>query len=182
MIALRPCVVLLVLGCAKPPPPAPPPKVIGPPKREVGPLVAVGWSEDRVGHGDAPVLPDGDLDYAFRVRISGDVRALVLFASDATGVAHGDEVWDTMTAPEKFPSSWHLPYTDAKLSWALGVVDSKGVLLNPAVTLPRSTFADETLVLHAGDAGHSRFVTGRTYTLFVVRADGSVDRATTTIL
>lgn len=176
-------VAVLALACAKPPKPAtPPPKPVGPPRREVGPLVAVGLSEDHVGHGDSPVQPDGDFDYAFRVRVAGDVRALVLFASDATGVAHGDEVWDTMTAPEKFPLAWHLPYSDAKLSWALGVVDSKGTLLNPAVTLPKSTFSDETLTLYAGDAGHSRFVAGRTYTLFVVRTDGSVDRATTTIL
>lgn len=175
-------VAVLALACAKPPKPAPPPKPVGPPRREVGPLVALGFTADRVGHGDAPVQPDGDPDYTFRVRISGDVRAFVLFASDATGVAHGDEVWDTMTAPEKFPVAWHLPYTDAKLSWALAVIDSKGALLNPSVTLPETTFADETLLLHAGDAGHSRFVAGRTYTLFVVRTDGSVDRATTTIL
>ena len=175
-------VLLLAVGCAKPPKPAPPPVVVGPPKRDVGPLVAIGFAEDRVGHGDSPIKPDGDLDFAFRVRVSGDVTALVLFASNSAGESHGDEVWDTMTTPEKFPASWHLPYADARLSWALAVVDSKGALLNPSVALPKTTFADETLVIHAGDAGHTRFVTGRTYTLFVVRSDNSVDRATTTIL
>lgn len=175
-------VTLSLVSCPKPPKPAAPVKAEGPPRRDVGPLVAMGFTEDRVRPGDASLEPDGDLDFAFRVRISGDVRALVLFGSDHAGKPHGGEVWDTMVGPEKYPAAWHLPYPDARDTWALAIVDGGGKVLNPTVTLPKSTFADETLTLFAADLGHVRFVSGRTYTLFVVRSDGGVDRATTTIL
>jgi hypothetical protein len=174
--------VALLLACAKPPPPAPPPKVVGPPKRDVGPLIPVGWTTDRIGCVDAPIAPDGDTDFMFRVRVSGDARAFVLFGSDATGASHGGEVWDTIKGPEKYPASWHMPYPDARHTWAIAVFDSKGTALNPNVTMPTTTFDGEELTLVVGDLGHARFVNGRTYTLFVVRSDGTVNRATTTIL
>lgn len=169
-------------ACAKPPPPPAPPKPSGPPKRDVGPLVALGWLEDRVGPGDSATTPDGEKDYALRVRLSGDVRALVLYASDATGAPHGAEVWDTLTGTDPLPPSWHLPYGDGKVTWVLGVFDAEGRPLNRAVRLERTAFADETVTLHAADTGRVRFVTGRTYTLLVQRSDGTVDRSTTTIL
>ncbi|MBI2392426.1 MAG: hypothetical protein HYV09_22770 [Deltaproteobacteria bacterium] len=177
--------VLLVaaLGaCPRPPPPPAPPKPSGPPKRDVGPLLPLGWLDDRVGAGDAATRPDGEKDYALRVRLSGDVRALVLYASDATGESHGAEVWDTLTGSDRIPPSWHLPYADGKVTWALAVFDSSDKPLNAAVRLDRTTFADETVTLYAADTGRVRFVTGRTYTLLVQRSDGTVDRSTTTIL
>lgn len=170
-------------ACAKPPPPAaPPPKVTpGPPARDVGPLVPLGYLEDHVGTINAPVAPDGELDYALRVRLSGDVRALVLYASDPTGAPHGGEVWDTMTAPETFPSAWNMP-APAHDSWALAVLDEKRNLLNPEVVLEHRTFDDEVVTIFAADPTHVHFVSGRTYSLLVVRNDGKTDRATTTLL
>jgi hypothetical protein len=176
--------VFCAASCAKPvTPPAPIPAKVapGPPARDVGPLVALGYIEDRVGSHDSQVVPDGDVDFALRVRISGDVRALVLYGSDPTGVPHGGEVWDTMTAPDKFPEAWHM-LALAQDSWALAVFDSKNALLNPHVVLDRKSFDNETVTIFVSDPGRGRFVSGRTYTLLVVRNDGKTDRATTTVL
>jgi hypothetical protein len=175
---------VLPMGCPKPmevPTPVPH-GVVGAPKRYLGPLVPIGLGADHVSAGDAPVKGDGDPDYEFRVRISGEVRALILHGSDGNGEPVGGEIWDTLTAPERFPPSWRLPVAEARHSWALAVFDQKETLLNPRVTLERNVFVDETITLFAGDLGHGRFVSGRTYTLLVIRPDGSRDRATTTIL
>ena len=176
--------VFCAVSCASPlPPPAPAPARVapGPPARDVGPLVALGFVEDRVGSNNAAVAPDGEVDFALRVRLSGDVRALVLYASDATGAPQGGEIWDTVTAPEKFPEAWHMP-APAHESWAIAVVDSKQTLLNPKVVLEKKTFDHELVTIFAADPGRVRFASGRTYTLLVVRKDGKTDRATTTVL
>lgn len=172
------------LGCSAPLPPPikpTPAKVAGPPKRELGPLVAVGFGADRVGHDNATLAPDGDPDFEFRVRISGDVKALVLHSSDTAGNPVGGEIWDTLPAG-RMPPEWRLPTPEAFWTWALAVYDDKGKLQNPAVSLPPTTFDGATLTLVVGDTGKVRFVTGRTYTLLVQRNDGSVERTTTTIL
>jgi hypothetical protein len=175
--------VVFAVACSKPmPPPAPTPRVVvGPPARDVGPLMPVGYLEDHVGFHNAPVEPDGELDFALRVRLSGDVRALVLYASDAAGAPHGGEIWDTMTAPETFPAAWHMA-AEARDSWAIAVIDSKNALLNPKVVLEKRTFDNDIVTIFAGDPGRGYFVSGRTYTLLVVRNDGKTDRATTTLL
>jgi len=175
---------LLLVGCAPPilpPAKTPPSKLSGPPKHELGPLVAIGFGADRVGHDNATLAPDGEVDFEFHVRISGDVKALVLHSSDATGAPVGGEIWDTLPKGP-MPPEWHLPVPETWWTWALGVYDEKGKLLNPEVSLPATTFDNATLTLVVGDTGRVRFVTGRTYTLLVQRNDGTVDRTTTTIL
>lgn len=176
---------LLLVGCAPPlrPPPKPEPKVVvGPPKRDLGPLVAVGFGADVIGHDGVTMKPDGDPDFVFRVRVSGDVKAFVLHSSDTVGNPVGGEIWDTLTTPDKFPEEWHLPLTETASTWALAAFDASGKLLNPDVRLAPTTLDDVTLTLCAGDTGRVRFAAGRTYTLIVQRTDGTVDRATTTIL
>jgi hypothetical protein len=176
---------LLLVGCA--PPLSPPTKTVPQSgatttKRDLGPLVAVGWGADVVGHDNVTMKPDGAPDFTLRVRISGDVKALVLHSSDTAGNPVGGELWTTMTGPDVFPTEWHLPAREARFVWALAVFGADGKLLNPAVKLEPTTFPETTLTLCAGDTGRTRFVSGRTYTLIVQRSDGSVDRATTTIL
>jgi len=173
--------LLALVGCSRPlPPAAPAPRVTsGPPPRDVGPLVALGYTEDRVCYCATVVRPDGDVDYAFRVRISGDVRALALYASDAAGVQQGMEVWDTIT--DKFPPAWHMP-VPADISYALGVIDSNKRVLNPNGVLDQRSFNNEELTIFVADQGNLRFASGRTYSLLVVRNDGKTDRATTTVL
>lgn len=177
-------VALLFVGCA---PPLPPPQkpiakpAAGPPKRDLGPLVAVGFTADRVGHGNVDLGPDGDVDFELRVRVSGDVKSLVLHSSDAAGKPIGGEVWDTLKNG-RYPEDWHLPFAESAWSWAIAVFDDHDKPLNPDLELPASTLDDVTLRLFVGDTGRQRFVTGRTYTLIVQRSDGSVDRTTTTIL
>ncbi len=169
------------IACSKPlPPPAPPKVAPGPPPRDVGPVVPLGYLEDHVGGYNA-VRPDGVPDFALRVRLSGDVRALVLYASDATGAPHGGEVWDTMTAPDKYAPEWHLDAL-AQYTWAIAVFDSKRILLNPNVVLDKHEFDNEDVTIFAADPGRVFFASGRTYTLLVVRNDGRTDRATTTLL
>lgn len=171
------------VACTKPlPPPAAPPKVVpGPPARDVGPLVPLGYRADFVGPVDSMVKPDGQPDFALRVRLSGDVQGLVLYSSDATGAPSGGAVWDTFTAPYRYPAEWHLP-VPANYAWAIAVVDSKDTLLNPNVVLDKLVFDNETVTILASDPGHGYFVSGHTYSLLVVRKDGRTDRATTTIL
>lgn len=152
------------------------------PRREVGPLVALGLLDDRVPPKDHPIGPDGDKDFAFRVTLSGDVEALVLSSSDVKGNVVGGEVWDTLTGPDaKYPAALGVA-ADPRATWALAIYDGKGTLLNPQVTLERKQFAGETITIYAADVPHLRFVPGRTYTLRVVRSDGTIDRATTTLL
>ncbi|MGZ3478649.1 MAG: hypothetical protein ACXVCJ_29375, partial [Polyangiales bacterium] len=125
---------------------------------------------------------DGDPDFAFRVRVSGDVEALVLMSSDQTGKFRGMDVWDTLTGPVAFPKDWNLPFPNANTTAALAVYDATGTLVNPGTKLARTRFIDETITMYADDPRHERFVPGRTYTLMVVRPGGRVDRATTTLL
>lgn len=180
MRRLAALVPILVFGCVTP---LPPPQKASPPAHaDLGPLVPLGVLADRVAQKDHPVQPDGDPDFAFRVRVSGDVEALVLMSSDPAGKFRGMEVWDTLTAPTEFPKDWQLPWAKADYTAALAVYDASGTLLNPATTLTRTRFADETLTIYAEDRSHVRFVPGRTYTLMVVRPGGRVDRATTTLL
>jgi hypothetical protein len=171
---------LTLVGCATrlPPPEKPAPA----PHADLGPLVALGVIADRVALKDHPVQPDGDPDFAFRVRLSGDVEALVLMSSDPSGKFRGMEVWDTLTAPTEFPKDWNLPFPKADYTAALAVYDASNTLINPATTLARTRFSDETVTVFAEDQHHQRFVPGRTYTLLVVRPGGRVDRATTTLL
>jgi hypothetical protein len=184
--ALRVALVALVAlpGCPSPLPPPPKPvavKPAGAPRRELGPLVAVGFGADRVGHDNATLAGDGDPDFELRVRVSGDVKALVLHSSDTAGNPVGGEIWDTLPKGP-MPPAWRLPVPETWWTWALGVYDAQGKLLNPEVTLPATTFDDATLTLVVGDTGRVRFVAGRTYTLIVQRTDGTVERTTTTIL
>lgn len=177
------CVALVFVGCAPlPPPPKPVAKpTAGPPKRDLGPLVAIGFTADRVGHDNADLKPDGDVDFELRVRVSGDVKALLLHSSDAAGKPLGGEIWDTLRSG-KIPPEWHLATSEAAWTWAIGVYDDHDKALNPDLELSPTTLNDVTLRLFVGDPGRQRFVTGRTYTLVVQRSDGSVDRTTTTIL
>jgi hypothetical protein len=173
-------VPLVLIGCVTP---LPPPEKASPPAHaDLGPLVPLGVLADRVALKDHPVQPDGDPDFAFRVRVSGDVEALLLMSSDPAGKFRGLELWDTLTAPTEFPKAWQLPWAKADFTAALAVYDASGKLLNPATTLARTRFDDETLTLFAEDPSHTRFVPGRTYTLMVVRPGGRIDRATTTLL
>jgi len=171
--------------CGCPPPLRPPtkttPNTAATAKRDLGPLVAVGFGADVVGFDDVTMKPDGAADFVLRVRISGDVKALVLHSSDPAGRPVGAEIWDTLTPPDQFPPEWHLPGNTGG-SHALAVLDAAGKLLNPELRLPPTVFADATLTISAGDTARVRFVPGRTYTLIVQRNDGSVDRTTTTLL
>ncbi|MBX7196380.1 MAG: hypothetical protein K1X94_30280 [Sandaracinaceae bacterium] len=172
----------LLTACA---PPIPPPvKAVtpseGPPRRDLGPLIAVGFTADHVGQNGTSARPDGEPDYEFRVRISGDVRAMVLHGSDLTGKPLGLDVWDTLLAGP-MNQALHIPASDAAATWVLGVFDDKGEALNPAVTL-NQTFRDATVHLFVADPKRNSFVPNKTYTLLIERNDGSVERTTTTIL
>ncbi len=152
------------------------------PKRDLGPLVPIGFAADRVGPRNAPVGPDGETDFGFRVRVSGDVLALLVGVSDGNGESSPAGLWDTLIGPEPIPKAWGLKHTEAAITWAVAVVGADGKVLNPLGPLERKRFADETLEIFAADPGHHRFVSGRTYTLYVPRPDGTIDRATATIL
>lgn len=174
---------LVLAGCAdRLPPPAVAPSPSAAARRDLGPLIALGWTADRVGAGGDRVQPDGLVDYAFRVRISGPVRALVLVSSDTRGLPCCGDVWDTLRAPFVFPDGWGLPNVPAAATWSIAVEDGASRLLNPEVTLPETLFRDEHVTIFAPDPPRARFVPGRTLTLLVVRPDGTLDRTTTTLL
>jgi len=190
MKRLAAVVVACALACTKPPvaPPAPTQPVAdadatAPARRDLGPFVAVGPSADRVPRGDGPVKPDGTKDFAFRVRVAGEVAAIVVMSSDIKGNPVGGEVWDTYRGETKLPEkvAKQLKYDTGKWTWTLGVFDASDRLVNPEGELPQGTsFHDETLTIYLGDGGF--FTSGYTVTIMVVRPDGTIDRATTSVV
>lgn len=186
-LALTVALALFSLGAAcAPPPSAPlvaarPAESAGVVRRELGPLISQGYSADRASWIDAPVQGDGRPDYAFRVRVSGDVVAMSLASSDAHGTPVSVEVWDTFVGEAPIPASLGEQHKLGGETIQLGVTDAAGTLLNPAGTLPPHRFDDETLTIYAPDA-FGLFRSGRVFTLLVVRPDGAVDRSTVVIL
>jgi hypothetical protein len=178
-------VFLALFGCgvgcsAKLPPPE---KTHAPsPRADLGPLVPLGVVADRVKLQDRPVQTDGVADFAFRVRVSGEVLGFVLMSSDPAGNYEGHWCWDTFTAPFAFPKELHIPYEKGERTAVIAAFDEKDTPLNPDVQLVRSRFMDETVTIYASDPRHAAFLPGHTYTLLVLRPGGRVDRATTTLL
>ncbi len=181
--ALAALVVGCTAGCAER---LPAPTVAAPTpsatKRELGPLVALGWIADRVGPTGDRLQPDGVADFAFRVRVSGPVKALFVVSSDTRGVPCCGDVWDTVLPPFVFPKAWGLPHAQAGSTWAIAVYGSDARLLNPGVTLPETTFLDEVVTIFVPDPPRIALTPGRTLTLLALRPDGTFDRATTTLL
>ncbi|GAC1353010.1 MAG: hypothetical protein NVS3B20_15730 [Polyangiales bacterium] len=147
----------------------------------LGPLVALGFDVDRGSQVDGPVKVDGHRDFAFRIRIAGAVKALILTSSDPSGTPMGGAVWDTIVGTDPIPASLKLGRTLGSQTTTLVVEDAQGVLLNPRGTLPLHTFGDEIVTLRA-DADERYFVSGRSFTLLVIRPNDAVDRSATSLL
>jgi hypothetical protein len=182
-------VTLVTLGaCASPPPApkAPPPANAdaGPdaePAPYVGTLVRLPRDADRVSLIDHPLRPDGVPDFGLRVRLSGRVRALYVVWSDGAGRTVDRVQWDTCThgaCPKEMGSNF--PTCDQTA--AIAVVDARGVLLNPDVELPETTFRDEDVSLYLADPAQRYFTSGRAITLWVELASGRLERTTTALL
>lgn len=149
--------------------------------REVGPLMALGVQADRVSTGESAVKPDGANDLAFRVRLSGDVVALFLTSSDPKGVPWGSHRWDTVPAGQKVPEKMAALLGYHQGAWSIAAYDGADHALNPEVAFPPGlVLHDEMVTLYVADPGglHS----GYTITLLVLRSDGSLDRATTSLV
>ena len=188
---MRAWVVAGVLGCAACSARPPAPQVVEPDHssdagvNEVGPLVWLGLTNDRLQVEGEPLHPDGRPDYAFMVRLSGPIVSLTFTLSDSHGKRVGESVWDTIKGDTPIPASLGLPphmKTGANTA-NLAVYDLAGKLLNPDAALPPGTVFDGsayTLVLP--DWGTEFAVEGRAFTLLVLRPDGRVDRTTVVIV
>jgi hypothetical protein len=161
--------------------PLPSASAAGPRHEDVGPLVRLGFTEDRLSPNDAPLVPDGARDYAFRVRLAGEVAALALIASDAHGNPSTAEQWDTIVGDTPIPAVLHVPFKLGAETASLAVVDAGGTLLNPSVTMPLRVFHDELVTIYAADPW-GFFREGRAFTLLVLRPDGRVDRSTVVLV
>lgn len=137
----------------------------------------LGYIGDRVAAIDAPIHPDGITDFAFRVRISGDVVAMALIGSDGHGNPVGAIEWDTYAGATPIPKALGVPFQKGVDTAELGVFDASGKLLNPEATLAPRTFHDEFVTLYAADVW-GYFHEGRAFALLVVRPDGRVDKST----
>jgi hypothetical protein len=152
---------------------------------EVGPLVWLGLTGDRLQVEGEPLHPDGRADYAFTVRLSGPVVSLTFTLSDIRGKRVGESVWDTISGDTPIPASLDLPprMKIGAHTANLAVLDASGRLLNPNGSLPPNTVLDGgwyTLVLP--DWGNEFRDEGRAFTLLVLRPDGRVDRTTVVIV
>jgi hypothetical protein len=171
---------------AKPTPPATAPapstSAVAEPAPYVGVLVRAPHDRDVVSPIDRPVRPDGNPDFAFRVRLSGRVRALYLLWTDGEGRAVDHDEWDTVTRTTTIPKAIGSPFVVGSQTFALAVVDARGVVLNPDGDLPETTFHDEIVTIYACDSPVPQFLPGRAFTLWVERPGGAFDRTTTVLV
>jgi hypothetical protein len=152
---------------------------------DVGPLIWLGLTNDRLQVEGEPLHPDGRPDYAFTVRLSGPVVSLTFTLSDTHGKRVGESVWDTISGNTPIPASLDLPERmKIGLHTAnLAVYDHQGTLLNPNGSLPpNTTFDGDWCTLVLPDWGTEFSVEGRAFTLLVLRPDGRVDRTTVVIV
>jgi hypothetical protein len=188
---MRSVIVSLVLACCACSARPPAPQVVEPDRsadaatEEVGPLVWVGLTNDRLQVEGEPLRPDGRPDYAFMVRLSGPIVSLTFTLSDSHGKRVGESVWDTIKGDTPIPASLGMPerMKIGAHTANLAVYDESGRLLDPDSSLPPNTVFDGnwyTLVLP--DWGTEFSVEGRSFTLLVLRPDGRVDRTTVVIV
>ena len=150
---------------------------------DLGALVWLGATDDRVQVDDGPIHPDGRRDYAFAVRLSGPVVSLTLTLSDLHGRRVGSSVWDTITGTTVIPSSLDVPMKLGRETAQLAIYDGGGHLLDPQGSLPANTVFDGSrITVVAPDWGSEFHDPGRAFTLVVLRPDGHVDRTTAVIL
>jgi hypothetical protein len=180
-------VVLACSACSARPPA---PQVVEPdPARdagtgEVGPLVWLGVTTDRLQFVGNPLHPDGHPDFACTARLSGPVVSLTIMLSDTRGKRVGASIWDTNVGDTPIPAVLDVPMKLGAQTANLGVYDPSGTLLNPDGALPPNSFFDGgwyTFVLP--DWGGDDFtIEGRAFTLLVLRPDGRVDRTTVVVI
>jgi hypothetical protein len=78
---------------------------------------------------DNGVAPDGYLDGAFQLTVTGPLSALVLVTTDASGATCCGQQWDTVVGAGQFPPELNSPATQGSGTWAL-VAYENGALLN----------------------------------------------------
>ena len=78
---------------------------------------------------DNGVAPDGALDGAFQLTVTGPLSALILVTTDASGTTCCGQQWDTIVGSGQFPPELKSYATQGSGTWALVVYES-GVLLN----------------------------------------------------
>jgi hypothetical protein len=147
----------------------------------VGPLVPVGWIDDRVPHAPTPPRPDGDVDFSFRVRIGGPVVALMLSAANGEGDPTYGRCWDTLDGRRRSwlgAGSW---CADAAVTWTLALIDDTGTVVNVDTELAPGTRLAGEYLISVADPGRRFMRGGAVYTLLVERPSGRIDRTTATL-
>jgi hypothetical protein len=164
---------------AEPAPGAPAPTAPGgqataPAPAPVGPAVesfalTTTESGDHVGR-STQLRADGAPDHVFTARVSGQVGGFIMTVCE--NGRHTISQWDTLVGATPAPEGFH--WRQGGATWALGVVDAAGTLLNQSDgSFGLRTFDQPTEIrLHAAQNGRLR--SGRTICLAVLGQDLSV--------
>jgi hypothetical protein len=132
---------------------------------------------DRVGPGADGLAPNGTPDVVLHLQASGPVNDVILTVCDAQG-HHGGSQWDTLVGDRPAPPGYE--YGNGASTWVLGVGDDSSVRNNPDGSLaPLDLPPGSTLTLYAEQNGS--VVSGAVLCAGVVRPDGRVDEAMTTV-
>lgn len=128
---------------------------------------------DRVASTDGPVKGDGRPDSAFRVRVSGPISDLVLYACKPDNSFDGTTTWDTIVGERVLPAGFYYSGQPGSRTWQLGVFDSGGQLLNASdgSLAARTVPAGTQLQLFVSDDG--AVGRGKSFCLAIFRPDGS---------
>jgi len=141
----------------------------------VATIISMGVAEtslhvDLTGKLDNGVAPDGVLDGAFQMTVTGPLSALILVTTDASGTTCCGQQWDTIVGAGQFPPELVSPATQGSGTWAL-VVYENGVLLNSS-TGSLQTIASGTHNLNIYASNSNYFSAGQHFRVWGLGASG----------
>jgi hypothetical protein len=125
---------------------------------------------DRVSRADDGVKPDGALDGAFDVVVSGPLVSLVMVSADASGVTCCGQQWDTIVGSTPMPSAIGGSFAIGASTWVLGVYEAATMLNKTDGSLTPLGAGTHKLVVYGSNSGV--FVKGQHFRVMGQQPDG----------